>query len=221
MKKTSQMVVKIPPPRSPFAVSDSDLAAVKRHWENSAKEINACILEIDPEMTPPELALQYNILASTALAVPIAEELVWPEFWALVAEWLAKQGIRIGGIALLDGPLPIGDLIALGLSICLIWALIQIWDQLWEQAALISASKQAIKVIDGLLEEALRHADKIASGPPPQGDNWESVRREIIAFLKRAKNLLERVVNKAERERIQKAIEDTLKKANMSPSDLN
>ena len=50
-----------------------------------------------------------------ALAAEIPAEILWRQFWKLVAEWLAERGITIAGIALADGPLPIGKLIALGL----------------------------------------------------------------------------------------------------------
>lgn len=38
------------------------------------------------------------------------------------------------GLAAADGPLPIGDLISLGMTIWMVWDLIEMWDQLWQEA---------------------------------------------------------------------------------------
>ncbi|MGE3376456.1 MAG: SMP-30/gluconolactonase/LRE family protein [Vicinamibacteria bacterium] len=54
--------------------------------------------------------------AAVAGAIPVPESLIWREVWKRASAWLAKRGIVIAGLACADGPLPFGDLLALGLG---------------------------------------------------------------------------------------------------------
>jgi len=86
----------------------------------------------------------------TAGELEIPAGILWRQFWKIVAEWLAKRGIVIAGLAVADGPLPIGDLIALGLTIWLIWELIAHWDELWAaaEAAALAATQMMASSLD-------------------------------------------------------------------------
>lgn len=69
----------------------------------------------------------------------------WSFFWKEVSKRFAIRGATAAGLALVDGPLPIGDLIALGLSIWTIYEIISLWDVLWAAAAEEVARCQAVK----------------------------------------------------------------------------
>jgi|GEM_PF-3678149 len=72
----------------------------------------------------------------TSLVLPAATAAVpWSLFWKEVIKRFAVRGATAAGLALIDGPLPIGDLIALGLSIWTIYEIIELWDVLWAAAA--------------------------------------------------------------------------------------
>jgi hypothetical protein len=67
-------------------------------------------------------------------AATLVERAGWREFWKVVAERFAvREGIAVA-LAVADGPLPIGDLIALGLEIWIIWDIVDLWGELWEEA---------------------------------------------------------------------------------------
>lgn len=59
----------------------------------------------------------------------------WRQFWRVVIRRFALRGATAVGLAAIDGPLPIGDLIAIGLTLWMIWDLVQLWDTLWTEAS--------------------------------------------------------------------------------------
>lgn len=58
----------------------------------------------------------------------------WRQFWRTVVRRFAIRGAAAAGLALVDGPLPVGDLIALGLTLWTIYEIIQLWEELWLEA---------------------------------------------------------------------------------------
>ena len=58
----------------------------------------------------------------------------WRFFWRAVARRFAVRGAAAAVLAAADGPLPIGDLISLGLALWTIWEIVQLWDALWGEA---------------------------------------------------------------------------------------
>jgi hypothetical protein len=58
----------------------------------------------------------------------------WRQFWRAVVRRFAIRGAAALALTAADGPLPIGDLIAVGLALWTIWEIIEIWDVLWQDA---------------------------------------------------------------------------------------
>ena len=55
-------------------------------------------------------------------------------FWKAVVARFAVRGATAAGLAAADGPLPVGDLIALGLTLWTVIDIIRYSDQLWRDA---------------------------------------------------------------------------------------
>jgi hypothetical protein len=70
----------------------------------------------------------------TAIGVKRASRATWKQFWKTVAKRFAIRGATAAALAAVDGPLPIGDLISLGLAIWTVWDIIDLWDELWDEA---------------------------------------------------------------------------------------
>ncbi|MFO0606354.1 MAG: DUF4157 domain-containing protein [Polyangiales bacterium] len=79
--------------------------------------------------------------AAVPMAPPIGAGATWGQFWRVVVRRFALRGAAAAGVAAADGPLPIGDLIALGLTIWMIWDLIRLWNELWREASTLPRSR--------------------------------------------------------------------------------
>lgn len=58
----------------------------------------------------------------------------WRQFWRVAARRFAIRGAAAVALSAADGPLPIGELISLGLAIWTIWDIINLWNELWAEA---------------------------------------------------------------------------------------
>lgn len=58
----------------------------------------------------------------------------WKYFWKAVAARFAVRGATAAALALADGPLPVGDLLAAGLAIWTVVDIIRLSDELWRDA---------------------------------------------------------------------------------------
>jgi hypothetical protein len=72
------------------------------------------------------------------LARLVAKKLVrskgaWRLFWRIASKKLAVRGTLAVTMAAIDGPLPIGDLLAIGLSLWTIYDLVSMWAQVWSE----------------------------------------------------------------------------------------
>lgn len=69
-----------------------------------------------------------------ALAGAGAAAVGWKYFWKAVAARFAVRGGAAAALAVADGPLPVGDLLAAGLAIWTIIDIIRLSDELWRDA---------------------------------------------------------------------------------------
>jgi hypothetical protein len=100
-------------------------------WEQAP--VAATPVQLRRYLGPPgseEIARQ---LARKALPV-LGRRLIWRQFWRVVARRFATRAAVAAALALVDGPLPVGDLIALGLTLWTIWEIAEAFDQLWHEA---------------------------------------------------------------------------------------
>lgn len=60
--------------------------------------------------------------------------LFWRKFWQAVVRRFAVRGAVAAVLSAADGPLPIGEIISLGLAVWTVWEIVQIWDELTAEA---------------------------------------------------------------------------------------
>lgn len=88
----------------------------------------------------PQLEQLAKALGFAAVATAVAA-VSWRYFWKAVAARFALRGAAAAGLAVADGPLPVGDLIALGIGLFTIIDIIRLSPELWRDAAVLA--KQA------------------------------------------------------------------------------
>jgi hypothetical protein len=62
----------------------------------------------------------------------------WKHFWKAVVKRFAVRGAAAATLTVADGPLPIGDLMAAGLTLWTVIDVVRLSDQLWRDAAVIA-----------------------------------------------------------------------------------
>ncbi len=70
-----------------------------------------------------------------------ATALAWKYFWKAVAVRFAVRGSAALALSVADGPLPVGELISLGIAVWTIVDIVRLHDQLWKDAADIKAKE--------------------------------------------------------------------------------
>lgn len=73
-----------------------------------------------------------------AVGAGVAAAVTWRHFWRAVIVRFAVRGAAALGLAAVDGPLPVGDLIAAGLAVWTIVDIIRLSDELWRDASVIA-----------------------------------------------------------------------------------
>jgi len=73
-------------------------------------------------------------LATGAIAVGIGVKATWRHFWHAVINRFAIRGTTAVALTAADGPLPVGDLIAVGMALWTIVDIIRLSDELWSEA---------------------------------------------------------------------------------------
>lgn len=64
----------------------------------------------------------------------------WRHFWKAVVKRFAVRGAAAATLSAADGPLPIGELISLGLAVWTIVDIVRLSDELWQDARMIANS---------------------------------------------------------------------------------
>jgi hypothetical protein len=65
----------------------------------------------------------------------VSQKVLWQTFWKVVIKRFGIRGTAAAAISLADGPLPVGELISIGIAIATLWDLFRLWNELWEQTA--------------------------------------------------------------------------------------
>lgn len=84
---------------------------------------------------------QLNQLARTlgmgavAGAAGAAAVVGWKYFWKAVAKKFAVRGATMAALSVADGPLPVGELISIGIAVWTVVDIIRLSDELWNEAA--------------------------------------------------------------------------------------
>jgi hypothetical protein len=76
---------------------------------------------------------------AVAAARSAAGRALWRHFWQVVVRRFALRESTALGLAAADGPLPIGDLIALGMTLWTVVDILRLWDEMWREADQIAA----------------------------------------------------------------------------------
>ncbi len=110
-----------------------DDAAAPLRVSRSVASVHVQRFEVAP---PPALpaGVTAEVLEGRLIAkfVANAERTAWRIFWEKVAARFALRAAASATVAFIDGPMPFGDLIALGMTLWMIYDLIEAWDEIWE-----------------------------------------------------------------------------------------
>jgi hypothetical protein len=88
----------------------------------------APLVSRDQHLTDLARTLGLSMVGGIAVAVG------WRHFWKAVVARFAVRGTAAAALAAADGPLPVGDLLALGLTLWTVIDIIRYSDQLWRDA---------------------------------------------------------------------------------------
>lgn len=58
---------------------------------------------------------------------------IWQIFGRVIAQQYGPAAATALGLSAADGPLPVGEAIALGLLVATAWQIARNWDELWEE----------------------------------------------------------------------------------------
>jgi hypothetical protein len=72
----------------------------------------------------------------------VSQKVLWQTFWKVVIKRFGIRGTAAAAISLADGPLPVGELISIGIAIATLWDLFRLWNALWEQTAEVVTKKR-------------------------------------------------------------------------------
>ncbi|HEX6911789.1 MAG TPA: DUF4157 domain-containing protein [Longimicrobium sp.] len=86
-------------------------------------------------------AAQVGTAVVVAGAAVVAGRALWPHFWRVVALRFAARAGVAALLAAADGPLPVGDLIAAGMTLFTIGQIIRDWNALWADADRLAAQE--------------------------------------------------------------------------------
>lgn len=93
-----------------------------------------------PVRTAPSLrVIEGGLSRATARS---AERTGWRYFWRAVIRRFGLRAAIAAALAAADGPLPIGELIDIGLALWTIWEIVQLWDVIWTEASQIQVQEQ-------------------------------------------------------------------------------
>jgi hypothetical protein len=166
-------------------IPEAAVEQLEAHWKSLPDEERRFLTTVHPGITPSTIVeAYYTTVAATTVALEPPAELVWREFWKRVAAWLAKRGLAAAALAAADGPLPIGDLIAIGLTIWTIWELIELWDVFWQDAVLAASIGELAKKAWEMVPTLEHHIEQKLPNQTPCSDLWHYYIREIKDKLK-------------------------------------
>jgi hypothetical protein len=113
---------------------------VRRRVEVDERQLQRERLQRD--LRARDVLVPVGAAVATATAV-IAGRALWRHFWkAVIARFALRAAIALG-LSAADGPLPVGELISLGLAIVTIVQIGVEWNELWQRADQIAANEGA------------------------------------------------------------------------------
>ena len=65
----------------------------------------------------------------------LSQKVLWKRFWQVVIKRFGIRGAAAVALSAADGPIPVGELISLGILIWTLWDLFRLWDELWNQVS--------------------------------------------------------------------------------------
>ncbi len=175
-------------------IPSQDAKAFERFWKGLPKDERERFVLVHPGFTPSAgIEAYYTSLTAGTIALELPAALVWREFWKRVVAWLAKRGLVVAKPAAADGPLPIGDLIALGLTIWLLWELIELWNTFWEEALTAARTSDLACKAWELVPAIEEHIRIKLPKQQPCDHLWHYYVDEIISKLKRLLSKIEKI----------------------------
>ncbi|BDA84740.1 hypothetical protein Sa4125_22820 [Aureimonas sp. SA4125] len=94
-------------------------------------------IEADPRLVPVVVG------AGATAAVVVAGRALWPHFWRVVATRFAIRGTAMLALSAADGPLPVGELLSLGIALVTVAQIASDWNDLWREADAVASREGA------------------------------------------------------------------------------
>lgn len=117
------------------------LALVVKEMNKSSNSISA--LDLQPIFARKELLELARNLGIAATGITLAT-VGWRFFWKAVIKRFAARGSTAAFLSALDGPAPVGELLAVGLGIWTIVDIVRFSDEIWREAENIARQNQVL-----------------------------------------------------------------------------
>ena len=121
------------------AVIAALLAMLIREMNRKRRERVFRPIDLEPVFRENEHLWDLAAKLGLAFAVTAAAAVGWSYFWKAVAKRFAVRGTAAAAMSAADGPLPVGELLSLGLAIWTVVDIIRLSDELWADAARMKA----------------------------------------------------------------------------------
>jgi hypothetical protein len=80
-------------------------------------------------------------LTAVTVAAGVAVRATWRHFWTAVARRFAVRGAAAAALSAADGPLPVGELVSLGIGLWTVIDIIRLSGDLWRDAEMIARTE--------------------------------------------------------------------------------
>lgn len=80
-------------------------------------------------------------LTAVTVAAGVAVRATWGHFWKAVARRFAVRGAAAAALSLADGPLPVGELVSLGIGLWTVIDIVRLSSELWRDAEMIARTE--------------------------------------------------------------------------------
>lgn len=110
------------------------LAYIIREMNKQARASDFRPIDLAPALRSDQALSELARTLSIATGAAAAATVGWKYFWRAVAKRFAVRATTAAAIAAADGPLPVGDLIAAGMTIWTVIDIVRLSDELWRDA---------------------------------------------------------------------------------------
>ena len=122
-----------------IAVVAALLAMIVREMNRRRQERIFRPIDLEPVFRQDEHLWELAAKLGLVFAATGVAAVGWSYFWKAVAKKFAVRGAAAAAMSAADGPLPVGELLSLGLAVWTVVDIIRLSDELWADAARLKA----------------------------------------------------------------------------------